>query len=484
MTSGVEASWLRRAGEPLRRAQRFFETLAGRLLALTAAVVLAGEVMIFVPALAGFHETWLRDRINLAQIAALALEGAQDNEIAESLEFELLENAEVLRVAMQRDGERELILADPSADNIGTINTYDYTQASGASRFLWAVQTFFAPDGRVLRVLAKPRFESGDFIEIVLNEAPLKRAMGRFSLRFIFVSMLILVAAGALVYGALTLAFVRPMRHLTQSIERFRDRPEDVSVNFVRSRRADEIGRAERAAGDMAEQIRLSLRQRERLAALGAAVARIGHDLRNMLATAQLVTERLSSSEDPTVRQIAPRLERAIGRAAGLAASTLSYGRSDAAAPVLVPVALGEAVIEAAGDALGGFAEIPCRVEIGDDVQVLADAEHLHRIIVNLIRNAAQAMAGRGRELEGVVVRAAGGRTLTGVEIIDHGPGIPAGVRDRMFEPFVSADRAGGGTGLGLAIARELARAMGGDVTLLRSGSDGTAFQVTLRAAG
>ena len=98
------APWGGRAGAVWRRVADFFESLAGRLLILTAAAVVAGELLIFIPALAGFHETWLRDRINLAQIAALALEVAPQDEveIAEPLEFELLENAEVLRVAMQR----------------------------------------------------------------------------------------------------------------------------------------------------------------------------------------------------------------------------------------------------------------------------------------------------------------------------------------------------------------------------------------------
>src|SRR5688572_6941755 len=290
------------------------------------------------------------------------------------------------------------------------------------------------------------------------------------------------ISAGALVYAALTFAFVRPMREFTQAIERFRDRPEDASINFVRSARADEIGRAERAAADMAEQIRVSLRQRERLAALGAAVARIAHDLRNMLATAQLVTDRLSQSDDPNVRKIAPRLERAIGRASALAASTLSYGRADPVAPNLKQVSLAEAASEAAADALAGFDEIVSRVEIAPDAVASADPELVHRILVNLIRNAAQAMAGRGRESDGIVLRGDAGQTLAVIEVIDHGGGIPQAIRERMFEPFVSSDRASGGTGLGLAIARDLARAMGGDVVLLRSDAEGTTFQLTLRA--
>jgi signal transduction histidine kinase len=472
----------RRSG-PIRRAREFVSSLAGRLLVLTAIAVLAGEIFVFAPALAGFHETWLRERINLAQIAALALEVSPDLDIAESLEYELLTNAEVQRVAMQREGERVLLLEDPNAPVSERFVTYDYTQAGGFERFSWAVETLFAPPGRVLRVLARPRFESGEFIEIVLNEAPLKRAMHVFAGRFARVSTLILMAAGALMYITLTAAFVRPMRELTEAIERFRDRPEDVSIAFPRSPRADEIGRAQRAAADMAEQVRNALRQKERLAALGAAVARIGHDLRNMLSTAQLVADRLAQSEDPTVRQLAPRLERTISRATGLAASTLKYGRADEEPPVLQKVSVAEAAEEAAADGLVGFGGVIYRSDIEPALYCVADSEHLHRILVNLVRNAAQAMRDHTRSDRTLMIRASRIDGRCEIEVIDHGPGVRDNLRARLFEPFVSAAPEAGGTGLGLAIARELTRAMGGELELTRTGAEGSTFRVTLPAA-
>lgn len=477
--SGDPAQW----SGPWRRAREFIDSLAGRLLGLTALAVLTGEIFVFAPALAGFHESWLRERINLAQIASLALSVPTDIEMAESLEFDLLNNAEVQRVALQREGERILLLEDPNAPITEDLVTYDYTDASGYQRFRWAVETFFAPPGRVLRVLARPRFEDAEFIEIVLNEAPLKRALGDFAERFARVSMLILIAAGTLIYIALTAAFVRPMRELTQAIERFRDRPEDVSIAFPRSPRSDEIGRAQRAAADMAEQVRNALRQKERLAALGAAVARIGHDLRNMLSTAQLVADRLAQSQDPAVRQLAPRLERTIDRAAGLAASTLKYGRADEEPPVLGKVTVAEAVEEAAADALISFPTIEFKSDIEKGLACVADSDHLHRILVNLIRNAGQAMAEHTRKDKTLAIRGWREEGRCEIEVIDHGPGVRESLRERLFEPFVSAAPEAGGTGLGLAIARELTRAMGGELVLTRTGAEGTTFQITLPAA-
>lgn len=472
----------RRSG-PWRRAREFVDSLAGRLLSLTAAAVIAGEIFVFAPALAGFHESWLRERINLAQIAALALEVSPDDEtVTQPLEYDLI-NSGVQRVAIQREGERVLIMEAPAAPNNEQLVLYDYTRASGWQRFRWALETFFAPPGRVLRVLSRPRFESGEFVEVVLTEAPLKEAVDRFAERFARVSMLILIAAGALIYFTLSAAFVRPMRDLTEAIERFRDKPEDVSIAFPRSQRSDEIGRAQRAAADMAEQVRNSLRQNERLAALGAAVARIGHDLRNMLSTAQLVADRLAQSEDPAVRQLAPRLERTIDRAAGLAASTLKYGRADEDPPVLQRVDVAEAAEEAAAESLIGFAGVDYRGDIERDLACLADPDHLHRILGNLIRNAAQAMKDHERRDKTLIVRAVRAEGRCEIDVIDHGPGVRENLRDRLFEPWVSAAPEAGGTGLGLAIARELTRSMGGELELTRTGAEGTTFRITLPAA-
>jgi signal transduction histidine kinase len=461
--------------------RRFTGGLAGRLLALTAVIVFAIEVCVFVPALARYHEEWLRERINLAQIAALALEPG--NDIADALEDQLLTNAEVQHVALQREGERVLLLGDPNAGPPATPPvTYDYTHASSWQRFSWAYETFFAPRGRVLRVLAKPRFETGEFIEVVLREEALKRAMETYAWNFLWASTLILVAAAALIYGMLTIAFVRPMLDLTEAIERFRDKPEDVSIAFPRSKSSDEIGRAQRAAADMAEQVRNSLRQKDRLAALGAAVARIGHDLRNMLSTAQMVADRLSKSEDPEVQRQAQRLERTIARASGLATGTLKYGRADEKAPELQPLDVAAAVADAVDDGLAGFEGVDYRTEIEPGLVCIADPEHLHRIATNLVRNAAQAMQSQTAGAKQVLVRAARFDTRCEIEIIDHGSGVRENLRERLFEPFVSAAPEAGGTGLGLAIARELTRAMGGELELTRTGAEGSTFKITLPA--
>ena len=212
---------------PLARARAFASSLAGRLLGLMILAVLAGELIIFAPALAGFHENWLRERMNLSQVAALALEDTPEVELGSELAFELLNNAGVQRAALEREGERVLLLEAPDAPEPEELTIYDYTSARGLQPMAWAFESLFAPPGRTLLVRARPRIEAGDYIEIILDEAPLKRALGVFAWRFARVSMLILMAFGALMYIALTAALVRPMQELSVALERFRDKPLD-----------------------------------------------------------------------------------------------------------------------------------------------------------------------------------------------------------------------------------------------------------------
>jgi signal transduction histidine kinase len=442
---------------------------------------LIGEAGILVPTLASFHRNWLQERVNAAQIAALALEAAPDQAITESLRHELLENAGVRRVALKRDGARELRLdAMSDSDAMPEVRTIDLRSMDGVGSAVSAIEALVAPAERMLVVLALPRFESGEFIEIVMPEAPLKRDLRAYAAKMATGSIAWVLIFSWLIYLTLNAALVRPMRRLTAHIEQFSQSPDDASRAIRPSGREDEIGRAEDALATLEGKVRSILRQRARLAGLGGAVAKLAHDLRNSIATAQLVTERLSESDDPQVRKNAPRLERVIARAGGLAEAAMRYGRAEEPTPLLQRVMLFDALEEAASDALAPFVA-EWRNDSAADLAVFADAEHLHRIAANLIRNAAQASANAGKPLR-VLARARVVRDITVVEICDSGPGVPEPLRARLFEPFGASTRKDG-AGLGLAIARELATAMGGDVDLADSGPGGSIFAITLRNA-
>ena len=461
------------------RAGRYLGGLPGRMLALSIGVVIAADALLLGPSLGNFHDAWLRQRVDAAQVAALAVEAAPADQLAARLERELLASAEVKLVALHRADGRVLTLnSNVPADAV--IRAVDLRAPRALAAIGDGLFMLWAPEPRYVRALARPRFGSGRFIEVVVSETALKRDITRHARRAFLESLIVSLLLGAIVYAALFLVVARRIHRLTSAIEAFGRSPRDASIAPPPPQGDGELDRAEQALARMGEEVRAALRQRERLAGLGAAVARIAHDLRNSLATAQLVSERLSGSDDPKVRQSAPRLERAIARAAGLAEAALKFGKADEPTPALRNVGVRAALEDAAGDALAPCPEVAWRNGADAAINVRADPDGLHRILVNLLRNAGQAL--RGRADARVAATATRVGEVIQIDVTDNGPGVPAGVGDALFEPFATAQREGG-TGLGLAIARELARAMGGDVTLAASNERGACFRVTLPAA-
>jgi signal transduction histidine kinase len=290
------------------------------------------------------------------------------------------------------------------------------------------------------------------------------------------------VTTAALVFLALHYMFVRPMRRITANITAFRADPENPARVIVASNRQDEVGVAERELGAMQHDLASMLHQKSRLAALGLAVSKINHDLRNLLASAQLFSEGLSSLPDPRVQRFAPKLMRALERAIAFCQSTLSYGRVQEPPPDRRPVAL-EALVEEVRETLGlgAMAQIGWIVDIERGLIVDADHDQLLRVLLNLTRNAAQALEARApNDPLRDQIRIAGRRegAVTVVEVSDTGPGVSARAREHLFEAFQGSTRTGG-SGLGLAIAAELIRAHGGEIRLI-DGPAGATFRFTI----
>jgi len=270
---------------------------------------------------------------------------------------------------------------------------------------------------------------------------------------------------------------VRPMRRITANMTAFREDPEDAKRIFEPSDRGDEIGVAQRELTSMQGALRAALQQKARLAALGTAVAKINHDLRGILSSALVVSDRLEGSDDPDVRRVTPTLISAIDRAVGLCSDTLDYVRHQETAQKRERVALGPLVEDVAQGiaAIKGIeTDIQNRVENG--FELTGDRDQLFRVLSNLTRNAAEA----GANHVCVCVEKSG--EMVEIAIRDDGPGLPPRAREKLFRPFEGSVRAGG-TGLGLAIARELARNHGGDLSLVESGENGTEFRLILPAS-
>ncbi|MBR9826001.1 MAG: HAMP domain-containing histidine kinase [Alphaproteobacteria bacterium] len=452
-----------------------FESLPGQLLMLVVGFIAIGMVLVYFPAVSAYRYQWMMDRAEAAHLAALAADVVDNQaEIAAMTVEELLQGADAIAVSRVRDGINELMLYGGPVS--APLVQSDLRTAGWLDHLNDTLDLLVAPDGRLLRIRAEPPGRPGELIDVMVLEAPLKREIHAFSRRLLFTSVLVALAIGAVVYTALFVLFVRPMRQLASSMMRFREAPEDLSRSIVPSGRSNEIGLAEEELARMQTQIRQALQQRERLAALGEAVAKISHDLRNVLTSAQLVSDRLAMDDDERVRKMGERLVRAVDRGVRLCQAALEYGRADEQPLDLQPVALRELLDEASGDARLSEGEAAWSNQVDETLVVEGDADYMHRIFLNLFRNALQAMHAAGGEIRlSVSTRAHESQLFICVE--DSGPGLPPKARDNLFKAFTSSTRKGG-TGLGLSISRELAKAHGGDLVLETTGESGTVFTV------
>ncbi|MBO0766514.1 MAG: HAMP domain-containing histidine kinase [Hyphomicrobiaceae bacterium] len=464
--------------------------LSAKLLLLTLLFVMLAEVLIFVPSVANHRISWLSDRLTAARLAALATQDRGEGSVPDPLRTELLRTAQVRAVSWRRNGQNALVLAPERQDPISAV--YDLTATGRAggfwndvalrARLIWdAMAVFFADDDRVIAVVGEP--VAGDTIHIVLPEGALKAAMIRYGLNILVLSIIISVITAALVYFALNNMFVAPMMRITRNILSFSQNPEDASRIIVPSRRKDEIGVAERGLAHMQGELAHTLQQKNRLAALGLAVSKISHDMRNMLANAQLISDRLGSLPDPSVQRFAPKLIASLDRAITLCESTLRFGRAEEAPPRREPIPL-RALVADVADSLGLPREdgIAWTVEVNENLHIDADRDQLYRVLSNLCRNALQAIEQQENVQGHIRVSAARNGSHVIIDVFDDGPGVPEKARAHLFQAFQGSARKGG-TGLGLAVAHELVTAHGGTIRLLDT-DRGTQFRIEIPDRG
>ncbi|HLZ74071.1 HAMP domain-containing sensor histidine kinase [Phenylobacterium sp.] len=471
---------LDRPGRP-----RFFWPggLSARLLTLTILFAVLAGVCAVPPALASFEAKWLLDRTRAGELASMAPDVAPNKKVSQRVAAQLLDGAGVVRVAIQTDGARIPILPGPVLKR--TPYVVDLRAQDPLSWLAAPFQTLFGGDGGFVRVIAKPGiYRTAEFVEIVAPDAELKRELMSYLWKLLLVAAVLTSGVGAVVYLSLNLFLVRPMQRITNAMERFRADPEDAAARVPLSGRRDEIGRAEAELDRMQADLRAALNSRARLAALGEAVAKINHDLKNMLTSAQIASERLAALKDPKVSQALPRLERALDRAVKLASGVLAYGKTQEAAPEPRPVPLAAAAAAAAEEARLAERGVTLTCRIAAAERVNADPDQLHRILANLLRNAREAIEHQeGRTTPGrISVSLTRNGETSLVRLTDNGPGVPERLRERLFQPFAGSGRPDS-TGLGLAIARELAQGHGGDLTLAQSGPAGSTFELRLPGA-
>ncbi|MDO8533576.1 MAG: HAMP domain-containing sensor histidine kinase [Xanthobacteraceae bacterium] len=453
--------------------------LSGKLLLLTILFVMIAEVLIYVPSIANFRLMWLSDRLAAAHTAALVLDAAPDGMISEALTRQLLDSVGAKAVAMKMGDKRRLLAFSKMPPKVD--HEIDIRDVSALNAIVDAFETMLTVDNDIMRVVG-PAPMGAEFVEIIIDERPLRAAMLRFSQNILLISLAISAITGMLVYTSLLWLIVRPMRRLTACMVAFGQAPEDPARIVAPSSRSDEIGVAERELSVMQRELAGTLQQKNRLASLGLAVSKINHDLRNLLSSAQLLSDRLAGLADPAVRRLAPKLMATLGRAIAYCEQTLAYGRAQEPPPERRHVDVARLLDEVRDTLdLGPAAAIGWVPSIERELTVDADPDQLSRALINLVKNSIEAFANRApNDPERDQIRIVGRRegAVVVLQVSDTGPGLTERARAHLFEPFQGSGRRGG-TGLGLAIAAELVRAHGGEIQLLH-GTIGAAFRIVI----
>jgi len=456
--------------------------LSSKLLLLTIGFVMLAEMLLFIPSVALERQNWLKERTQQAGLLALALTGVPDYEASETLTKQFMFDTDVMLLAAKRDGMTELVLGEPPA-SAGNMIAIDLQEMRRFPSLISPFQDIFSDGDEVLRVIATSPVEGQDALELLIPRAKLREALLDFMNRIFWLSLFIAIVTGALIYGAMSAMIIRPVGQLAKDMTDFREDPERRRQIRSRSNRKDEIGQLQREFTDVKQSLRAAFHQRERLAGLGLAVAKINHDLRNVLSSALLISDRLSMNSETKISDMGERLTRTVERGISLTEDVLSYSKAETADPQIQDTRIAFIIGEAAADVIGQFPSTKFRNTVPTELMVRTDPDHAYRIFHNLFRNAAQAMIESKSPQQRLLVGAELQDGLAELRISDTGPGLPERARDNLFQAFTGGHAHSSNsksTGLGLSISKELAKAQGGDLNLMSSDDTGTRFILTL----
>lgn len=453
--------------------------LSSKLLILTILFVMLAEVLIFVPSVANFRLRWLEQRLDTAAVASILITDDEARQLTPPVRDDVLMATGAKAIAMRKDGVSRLLVVSEMPP--GVDGRLDLTEVSPLEAIGGAFDTLAFGGGRTISVVGSIG-DSADTIEMIIDETGLRTAMWIYARNVALISLVISLITALLVFVAINRMMIRPIRTLTRSMLDFAHQPESGSAVIRPSGRNDELGIAEEQLAQMQSELQSMLKGRKRLADLGLAVSKINHDMRNILASAQLMSDRLADVNEPAVQRFAPKLVRSIDRAVSYTSEVLSYGRASELAPTRRRVRL-STIVDDVEDLLGlePGGDISFSTGIDPDLEIDADPEQLFRVLMNLCRNAVQAMRDDAAPatVKRLSISAARMGTMVLVSVEDTGPGLPARARENLFSPFKGSVRHGG-TGLGLAIARELVEAHGGTLELRDDRQVGTGFEIRL----
>jgi len=459
--------------------------LSSKLLLLTIAFVMLAEMLLFIPSAALYRQNWLDERAQQAGLLAHALTGVPDYEATKVLTEQFMNDTDVALMSTKREGSKQLVLGSSPIEN-GRIVSLDLRQDKRFPSLIAPFQDIVSGPQDVLQVTAMSPVPGQETLELLIIRNKLRMALLDYLIRIFWLSLIIAIITGTLIYLAMSAMIIRPVEQLAEDMTAFREDPERRRNIQTRSKRQDEIGQLQREFTDVKQSQRAAFRQRERLAGLGLAVAKINHDLRNVLASALLISDRLAMNPDEKLADMGERLTRTVERGIGLTEDVLSYSKAETADPQIQDTRIAFTMGEAASDVIAKFPGTQFRNTVPTDLMVRTDPDHAYRIFQNLFKNAAQAMAAHGGETRRLQVSAEIREDRAELRVADTGPGLPERARENLFQAFSGGQAHNSktkSTGLGLSISKELAKAQGGDLNLMSTDESGTRFLLTLPLA-
>jgi signal transduction histidine kinase len=375
-----------------RESRRWMPTfgLSWRVLGLVVVAVMTAELLLFLPSLARYRQAYLEQLIESGTLAALALDATPDNMVTDEVKRSLLNNARVdAVVVVERNRAKRALLNIPPDASMQTFNLMERSQLGQ----IWDSLVAMTRDGAYYtRVGGNSMRLPNAMVWIVVDELPMRLAMYHYAGTVLLLSITIALFTAALLYLALRWLVVRPLQVISADMIAFRRAPEGPANERPPTKRNDEIGVVDREFQNLQRELRASLRQKTRLAEVGAASNKINHDLRNMLSTARLLSDRLARSDDERTRALAPTILNTIDRAARLASDALEYVR-DHPTPRMEAFDLSDLVdevgvaLQEAGEDRDPNALRDWRDEIVGECRVTADRDLLYRVMVNHGRN-------------------------------------------------------------------------------------------------
>lgn len=477
----LELNEIEPANELLTEPIRGLQT---KLIILTIIFVMIAEILAFVPSVATTRLRWLNSTLDSAAAASVVVDGQEYMPLPQQIQSEALMATGTKRIVLRKDGASRVVASVEMPPEIS--RHYNLDETGPVRAIIDAFDTLILGGDRIIRVTSQVADNNDMQIELLLNDTPLRNSMLIYSRNVLFISLIIAAITAGLLFFSVNRLMIQPIRRLSRSMQRFSEQPEDATRIIKPTAGDDELWLAEQHLSAMQTHLHTTLRQQRRLADLGLAVSKINHDMRNILTSAQLISDRMALVDDPMVKRFAPKLLNSIDRAVSYSSQVMSYGSAQELEPKRRLVQL-HVIANELGDALAGDIQdddIEYVNEVPENLEIEVDHEQIFRVIHNLSRNAVQALKSAfDDDAAAVVKRISIGATSEDnsvcIFVDDTGPGMPAKAKEHLFEPFRGSVRAGG-TGLGLAIAKELIEAHGGTITLADKSTTGTRFEIMI----